>query len=272
MNQQIFIVDAFTDVPFKGNPAGVQLVEQPPEAARMQSIARELNFSETAFVCPEQDSNDSAECFSIRYFSPVMEIPLCGHATLASAKVLFDLGHKSPIQFRTIEDRLLMVKQLGDRLEMRFPLYQLQPATPPTPLLQALGIDQSLHTGFNHETGILMVEIGCHQQLVNLKPDYRALLDSHDSINGVCITARGPDPFDFYSRFFWPWSGGHEDPVTGATHTFLTRYWSEKLNKKVMNSFQASPRTGQMEVEVVDDQQFLIRGQAVILVAGHLRI
>ena len=121
MNKQIFIVDSFTDKPFRGNPAGIHLIDHPLDEDRMHAIARELNFSETAFVVmtPNQDDAGQAE-FSIRYFSPIMEIPLCGHATLAASKVLFDQGHPSPLRFRTIEDRQLTIRQMGDRIEMEF--------------------------------------------------------------------------------------------------------------------------------------------------------
>ena len=139
-------------------------------------------------------------------------------------------------------------------------------------MMSALGIETVLHAGFNKETNVLMLEIESADQLQKLKPDYQQLLDSHDSIHGLSVTARATDEFDFYSRFFWPWSGGKEDPVTGGTHTFLANYWARKLGKSKLRSFQASQRTGSMEVEVSDDHKLLIRGQAVTVFEGTLRI
>lgn len=273
MNEKIYIVDSFTNEPFKGNPAGVQLVNQPLDVERMQQIARELNFSETAFVVTEPVNADGPiQQFSIRFFSPKMEIPLCGHGTLASAKVMFGLGLESPIQFRTIENRLLTVRQIADRIEMELPVYDLEPAETSCELLTALGVEDVVYAGYNSETNILMLEIESAEKLAKLKPAYHALINTHKTIHGLSVTARGAEDFDFHSRFFWPWSGGEEDPVTGGTHTFLAKYWSEKLGKKKLRSFQASARTGRMEVEITDDQRLLIRGQAITVLDGTLRV
>ena len=268
MNNNLYIVDSFTSVPFKGNPAGVNLVESFPDSQRMQNIASELNLSETAFVSPIAGIDELA----IRYYSPKMEIPLCGHATLASAKVIFDTRNTEVVQFRTGEDRLLIVEQQNEQIQMSFPIYDLEPANVPADMLKALGVDHAIFAGFNSETKVLMLEIESCDQLVNLKPDYTRLLESHDSIHGLSVTARANDEFDFYSRFFWPWSGGNEDPVTGVAHTFLAKYWSEKLGKSVMNSFQASARSGMLEVEITNDSKLLIRGQAQVFMEGILRV
>ena len=264
---ETFIVDSFTGQPFKGNPAGVCICDTQIESETMQCIAKELNLSETAFLV----GNLKEASWAIRYFSTKMEIPLCGHATLASSKVLFEKLSTKNIEFVTGEGLSLFAQENSGKIEMEFPVYDLHPASATTELLDAIGIDSVLYCGFNQETKILMLEIESCGLLRNLRPDFLALQESHDSINGVLITAEANGHFDFYSRYFWPWSGGMEDPVTGGTHTFLAKYWGDKLQKNVMQSFQASERTGEMEVELANGK-LLIRGEAVIVLDGRMRI
>lgn len=233
----------------------------------MLSIAKELNFSETAFI----QKLDSENRYSIRFFSPKVEIPLCGHATLASSKVIFEKTKLDEIHFINIQDLDLHIQKAGEEIIMKFPVYDTEPADVPKPLLRALGIDEIRNSVYNKETNILLVEIEDKEILSNLSPDFEALYRSHDSINGVLVTAAsGDDGYDFHSRYFWPWSGTNEDPVTGGTHTFLAKYWGDRLNKSKMKSFQSSARTGFMEVEIVDDLSMLIKSQAVIIFEGSL--
>lgn len=261
-----FIVDAFTDTPFKGNPAGVCIASTQLEDEQMLDVAGELGLSETAFIHPI----DSGEAFSIRYFSPKMEIPLCGHATLASAKVVMATQHVNVVNFFTSQDLHLPVSESNGQIVMRFPVYETQPANAPQELLAALGIREVENTAFNEETRILLLEIADSTELAGLAPDFHALLRSHDSINGVLVTAASStDDYDFHSRYFWPWSGTNEDPVTGGTHTFLAKYWSARLGKNSMKSFQSSVRTGFMDVELTG-QELLIKGHAVIVFEGQL--
>ena len=267
---QTFIVDSFTDTAFKGNPAGVCILESQSELSdeSMLHVAQELNLSETAFIQPRETSDS----FSIRYFSPKMEIPLCGHATLASAKVLFATQDLSEVHFITIQNVELVTKAFADEIVMAFPIYETQPADAPPALLTALGIKAVKNVAYNKETSILLLEIVDSHELAGLDPDFAALYRSHDSINGVLVTAAsGTDGYDFHSRYFWPWSGTNEDPVTGGTHTFLTQYWSHRLGKTKMKSFQSSQRTGFMEVELLDGT-LLITSQAVIVLEGQLAI
>lgn len=263
-----FVVDSFTAQPFQGNPAGVCLSPESIAETRMQNIASELNLSETAFVV----NGTSPDQFWIRYFSPKMEIPLCGHATLAAAKVLAETNQLDRIRFTTGAQLELNVQVVGDRIEMKFPVYELQAATAPDALMNALGIQQTHYCGYNAENRILMLEIADARELAQLQPDFNALIQSHTSINGVLVTAVGDDEFDFHSRYFWPWSGTNEDPVTGGTHTFLAKYWSDRLGKKCLQSFQSSSRTGQMEVEISDRNELFIRGQAIIVLDGEIRV
>lgn len=266
---ETFIVDSFTDQAFRGNPAGVCLPDNEIGDDLMLSIAQELNFSETAFI----RQADGQNAYTIRYFSPVMEIPLCGHATLAAAKVLFTKTHMTEIRFHTIEGLELLIKNSDGKIVMEFPVYELEPSEVSEATLQALGLESAKYAAYNHETKILLLEISSTEILGNLKPDFQALLRTQDTINGILVTAISQtDGYDFHSRYFWPWSGTNEDPVTGGTHTFLAKYWGEKLNKTKMKSFQASARTGAMEVELTDNNKLLIKSEAVIILEGSLTL
>ncbi|MCA9130769.1 MAG: PhzF family phenazine biosynthesis protein [Planctomycetales bacterium] len=263
---KVNIVDSFTDVPFKGNPAGVCQVDTELADQAMLLIAQELGLSETAFVRPIGDAE-----YSIRYFSPKMEIPLCGHATLAAAKVVFSDTALCEICIVTRQQLRLQVSRQGDGIRMKFPVYQTQPTQAPPQLLAALGLERILASVFNTETKILMLEIESTELLAGLQPDFAALYKSHNAINGVLVTAASSDGrYDFHSRYFWPWSGTNEDPVTGGTHTFLAPYWAQKLGKSKLNSLQVSARSGFMEVELLNDQWLAITGQAVIVLSGQL--
>jgi len=263
-----YIVDSFTDKPFNGNPAGVCLLKSSIEESKMLSIAQELGLSETAFLKKLEDNR-----YSIRYFSPKMEIPLCGHATLAASKVVFETTNLSEIHFFNIQDLDLHIKKNENEIIMEFPIYKTTPSKAPDELLLALGLNKIENIEFNKETNILLLEIKDTKQLQELKPDFEALFKSTDSINGVLVTAPSVnDGFDFHSRYFWPWSGTNEDPVTGGTHTFLTPYWSKRLGKTKMKSFQSSKRTGFMEVELISDAKLTIKSQAVIIFEGNLKL
>jgi len=271
---ETYIVDSFTDKPFKGNPAGVCVLNQKLSNEKMLSIAKELGLSETAFINQVDNQVDNQGKYSIRYFSPIMEIPLCGHATLASAKVLFEINPEiDKIHFQNIHNLDLMIRKYGHKIEMEFPIYNTIPQNAPDELLNALGIEKTLNSEFNKETNILLLEIESSKLLNNLTPDFEKLKRSHNSINGVLVTAISDrNDFDFESRYFWPWSGTNEDPVTGATHTFLAKYWGSRLNKTKMNCYQCSERTGFMEIELISDKILTIKSEAQIVLKGELRI
>jgi predicted PhzF superfamily epimerase YddE/YHI9 len=155
---------------------------------------------------------------------------------------------------------------------MEFPIYETLPAEAPPALLAALGVKAVRNVAYNEETRILLLELASPDEVAGLEPDFTALLRSHHSINGVLVTAAsGSDGYDFHSRYFWPWSGTNEDPVTGGSHTFLAKYWSSRLGKTKMSSFQSSKRTGFMEVELKGGK-LQIQGQAVIVFEGRLAI
>jgi PhzF family phenazine biosynthesis protein len=261
-----YIVDAFTNQAFKGNPAGVCLLKEPITEEKMLLIAQELNLSETAFI----QQNTSKNSYSIRYFSPVMEIPLCGHATLASAKVLFENTNLKEIRFITFQNLTLITKKGNNEITMEFPVYETVPSTVSAAMLTALGLNEIINCEYNSETNILLLEISSTEVLKNLTPNFETLVKTNNSINGVVVTAASTGEYDFHSRYFWPWSGSNEDPVTGATHTFLTKYWSKQLHKTSMKAFQASKRTGFMKVELVTNNKLLIKSNAVIVFEGNL--
>lgn len=263
-----YIIDAFTNEVFKGNPAGVCILDQPLTDRQMQAIAMEFNLSETAFVTPMNRAT-----YGIRYFSPKKEIPLCGHATLASAMIIFSKSDLNEVTFHTRDGLHLFAKSEGDQVAMEFPVYEASPSHVHPRLLDALGIASVLYSGYNGENKMMLLEIGDTDSLKSLSPDFQLMVESTDDINGVVVTAKANnDSYDFHSRYFWPWSGSNEDPVTGATHTFLASYWGKKLNKKQMRSFQSSERTGSMTLELTDNGKLLIKGQAVTVFEGELNL
>lgn len=185
--------------------------------------------------------------------------------------MLFSKNDVDEIHFVTVQELELPIRRPRNEIVMEFPIYGLEPATASKVLLDALGIRDIVHCAYNRETKILLLEISSTEILAQLSPDFRALIKSHDLINGVLVTARSEsDNFDFHSRYFWPWSGTDEDPVTGGTHTFLAKYWGDKLNRKKMRSFQASKRSGYMDIELVDETRLLIKSEAVIVLEGEI--
>lgn len=267
MSLSTYIVDSFTDQPFKGNPAGVCLPNTALSDDQMLLIAQELGLSETAFI-----TISDAEYSTIRFFSPKMEIPLCGHATLAAAKVLFQLSPNSTqIKLQNINKLELIIRKSGEELIMTFPKYRTIPCERPSKLIEALQLSEVIDYRFNKETKIILLRIESSVELKSLRPDINTLKASHDGINGVLITAASQRPnYDFESRYFWPWSGTYEDPVTGGTHTFLAPYWSDILGKSVLHSFQCSERTGFMRIKIRSDEKIEIHGLAQIVLKGDL--
>ena len=263
-----YFVDAFTHELFKGNPAGVCLLNQELSEEKMQLIAKEIGFSETAFV---KDTRENG-IYGIRYFSPKKEIPLCGHATLASSKIIFDKTDLTKIIFLTGENVVLPIKKEDTNIVMSFPVYETTSLTVPSAMPGALGIEQVTKTSYSPQNKIIILEISDAHTLAALKPDFDALVRSYDNINGVLVTAPSNNTdHDFHYRYFWPWAGTNEDPVTGGVQTFLAKYWAEKLNKKKLRAFQPSERTGFMTVELQDDN-VLIYGNAVIVLEGDFKI
>jgi PhzF family phenazine biosynthesis protein len=262
MSVPIIHVDAFTDRPFAGNPAAVCLLTDERDEAWMQHVAAEMNLSETAFVQPE------AGGFRLRWFTPKVEVDLCGHATLASAHVLWQEGRVGPAEaicFHTRSGGLKAVRR--DRLiELDFPLILEEPAEPPPGLAEALGGPTIRYVGkgkFDY-----LVEVASEAALRDLAPDFRRLAAL--PVRGLIVTSRSARPeCDFVSRFFAPGAGIDEDPVTGSAHCCLAAYWRKHLGKDVFVAFQASARGGVVRVRIQGDRAVL-GGQAVTVVKGIL--
>lgn len=261
---KIYFVDSFTDQKFKGNPAAVCIVENDISDTIKQNIAKEIGFSETAYI-KQIDGNS----YSIRFFTPKIEIPLCGHATLASAKIIFDTTKFDRIKFINCNDIELSVEKVENKIKMQFPVYDTEEVDVPLKMLDALGITEVVNKRYSRNNKIILLEIKSSSVLANLQPDFNALVNSYTGANGVLVTAVAEDKdFDFHYRYFWPWAGTNEDPVTGGVQTFLTKYWAVKLNKTKLNAYQSSSRTGTMSTELLGDKVCIL-GEAVVVLEGE---
>ncbi|TWI77979.1 PhzF family phenazine biosynthesis protein [Lacibacter cauensis] len=260
-----YFVDSFTNEKFKGNPAAVCLPDTELDADLMQKIATEIGFSETAFIRQIADNK-----YSIRFFTPKVEIPLCGHATLASSKIVFDTTSFDNIKFINCNNIELFIEKIENKIRMQFPVYDTEEIDVPKSMLDALGISEMINKRYNPVYKIILLEIESAIALANLRPDFTALINSYTGINGVLVTAiSDSEEFDFHYRYFWPWAGTNEDPVTGGVQTFLTKYWVTKLNKTKLNAYQSSLRTGIMGTELLEDKVFIL-GEAVTVLEGQL--
>jgi len=255
MGIPLWQVDAFTDEPFRGNPAAVCLLAAPAEDAWMQAVAAEMNLSETAFLLRE------GEAWRLRWFTPVAEVDLCGHATLASAHVLAGQGESAP-RFRTRSGELRAAARDG-RIELDFPALPVTEEPPPAGLLEALGAEARF-TGRSRFDRL--VEVASEEALRALRPDFEAL--KRVDTRGVICTCRGARA-DFLSRFFCPAVGVNEDPVTGSAHCVLAPFWAERLGRTELEGYQASARGGTVRVRLAGDRVFL-GGHAVTVLEGEL--
>jgi PhzF family phenazine biosynthesis protein len=259
---RIVTVDAFTNVPFAGNPAAVCVMPEPRPDSWLRSVARELNLSETAFLVPRNGN------FDLRWLTPSVEVDLCGHATVASAHVLWEDGHLpagKQARFHT-RSGLLTADRRGDWIELDFPVKIATAAEPPAELLPALGV--ALPVAVVKNVFDYLVEVESEEELRTLRPDHTTLRKI--PVRGVIVTARSStSDFDFISRFFAPASGIDEDPVTGSAHTALGPYWGAKLGKTEMTGYQASPRGGVVRVLLKGDR-IILGGQAVTVMQATL--
>ena len=267
-----YTVDAFTDTPFGGNPAAVCLEIDDLSDSAMARIAAEMNLSETAFVYrPDQGER------RLRWFTPVAEVPLCGHATLASAHVLLrELDLSEPVRFRSASGPLVVGDEDGC-LRMDFPANPPSEAPTPRGLSEALGVQPTGTAGagalrFTTSGKVALVVLDTEAEVLAVRPDFSALgrVSLPGGVMGVAVTAAGAGPgVDFVSRFFAPWLGVDEDPVTGVAHTTLTPYWSAVLGKAEMSARQRSARGGKLTVRARGDRVELV-GQAVTVAAGTM--
>mgnify|MGYP003606928237 CR=1 FL=1 len=265
---KVYIIDAFTTEAFKGNPAGVCIVESEISVETMQSIATELNLSETAFITP---SNDSGTEYSIRYFTPTVPIDFCGHATLAAAKVILHKMEKSVVHFTTFHNLKISAMHSGENIKMTFPLYDSADYIPNEDLYEALGITNVITTKYAEELDMVVIEVADKDTLQNLKPDFVKLAKTSKKFKAVIVTSKSNDStYDFYSRCFCSWIGIDEDPVTGSSHSILAKYWNKILYKKEMVAFQASKRGGSMQLKIISDKELDVTCNAKIIVEGIL--
>lgn len=261
MSISIFHVDAFTDRPFTGNPAAVCIMAGSRDDAWHQAVAAEMNLSETAFLMKEADG------FRLRWFTPKVEVDLCGHATLASAHVLWQEELAAPdetIRFQTLSG-LLTASRKNDEIELDFPLEPDSSIDSPANLGKALGVPLK-YVGKNR-FGFL-VEVDSDTVLRNMMPDFKLLATVTN--RGVIVTSRSSEPrFDFVSRFFAPGVGIDEDPVTGSAHCCLGAYWRRQMGKREFLAYQASARGGVVRVRV-DNKRAYLGGKAVTVLKGEL--
>jgi len=268
MRAPLFIVDAFTSSPFSGNPAAVCLLPEWPGDGWMQSVAAEMNLAETAFLVPEGGR------FGIRWFTPTIEVALCGHATLASSHVLLETGRAPAdgrIEFMSASG-VLAAARAGEDIELDFPAIRVTDCYPPSGLSEALGVGvefvgRTAPRGRRDDVDYLCV-VRDAGTVRALQPDFTRLrgLDG-----GVIVTARGTGRHAIVSRYFAPLYGIDEDPVTGAAHCALGPFWAPRLGTERFLAFQASPRGGEVGVAVRGNRVGL-QGRAVTVLAGECRV
>ncbi|MEB3214422.1 MAG: PhzF family phenazine biosynthesis protein [Leptolyngbyaceae bacterium] len=268
MNQRISQVDAFTDRPFSGNPAAVCVLSEPQPDDWMQQVAQEMNLSETAFLLRQEDG------FNLRWFTPTTEVDLCGHATLASAHVLWSEGHLSPDHTAVFSTRsgILSAQKSGDWIELDFPAAHLKSIPCPEAVVSSLQL--SPVAAYDNQVGYLLVEVETAAQVRQLSPDFRVLAQA--PFKGVIVTSRADNKadekaYDFVSRFFGPNCGIDEDPVTGSAHCALAPFWRDRLHKNEMIGYQASARGGVVKVRYDGGDRVFLRGQAVTVMIGELQ-
>ena len=261
-------LDAFTSEPFSGNPAAICLMSTELDENIYLDISSEMNLSETAFLMKTDPG-----VYRLRWFTPVREVPLCGHATLATAHLLFNqLGVDEKLLKFDTNAGFLYAENTVDGILMDFPSNLSEPIEPIEDVLNALGVDDWVDFQYSPGNQKLMVHLVSYEAVLAVNPDFRALLEVDNELGwrGVMITAIGFDDYDFVSRYFAPLMGVNEDPVTGSNHTVLTPYWSRILGKKRLRAYQASRRGGSMIVEDKGDRVHLI-GKSVLIIKGKIQ-
>jgi PhzF family phenazine biosynthesis protein len=266
----MYQVDVFTNEYFKGNPAAVCILDEEIDDRYMKSIASEMNLSETAFVLPiDIESN----VYSLRWFTPEVEVSLCGHGTIGTAKVLFDVMgiEADEIIFETMSGKLI-AKKSDDGIGIDMPLDTPEDIIMPAGLLEALGIINYEDIKIGKVTRKLIIKVKDESEILQLDPNFNIMksIKFNQDVKGVAVTTNNTDNHDFLSRYFNPWAGINEDPVTGSVHTVLAQYWSKILNKNEMVAYQASPRGGEMVLKIKEGNRIELIGKAVIVLKGEI--
>jgi PhzF family phenazine biosynthesis protein len=257
----LYQVDAFAESPFSGNPAAVVILNEWPVADLMQNIAAENNLAETAFIL--QKNNE----FEIRWFTPTVEVELCGHATLASAYVIFNIlkWKTDLINFKSLYSGLLKVEKKGDLLILDFPSDNIVETKAPEKLVKGLGPEP--RECYKGKTDFLLI-FENKAEIEKISPDFQMISDI--DCRGIIVSAPG-DETDFVSRFFAPMCGINEDPVTGSAHTSLIPYWSKKLGKLKLTAKQISKRKGFLYCEYCGER-VKIGGKAILYLSGEILV
>jgi PhzF family phenazine biosynthesis protein len=263
VSQSIVQVDAFTKTPFRGNPAAICVLKKPGEEHWMRSLALEMNLSETAYVHPEEDG------YRLRWFTPAVEVKLCGHATIAAAHVLWEDGiveRSAPCRFHTLSGELVAERE-GDWIRVAFPQEHTQDIPVPPELADAAGAPVA-NAAAGERLQYIVLELEDEDAVRNLQPDIRGFLAS--AHKGIIATARASsEGVDIVSRFFAPAMGVDEDPVTGSAHCVLGAYWRPRLGQDRIAAYQASPRGGDIRITFGEGVVYLA-GQAVTVMRGTL--
>ncbi len=270
----LFQLDSFSNEAFRGNPAAVCLITEEYEDTILQKIAAEMNLSETAFIYVEDfDKLVDSDTFRLRWFTPQIEVNLCGHATLASAAVLFnEYQLKSDlIKFKTLSGELF-ARKVDEKIQLNFPSTETESIEPNNSMLEALGIDDFEAYTYSEVSQDLLIQVKELNIVKNLTPDFSAMkaIDNEQRVRGVIVTSIGDNTCDFVSRFFAPWVGINEDPVTGSAHTQLQPYWSKILGKNEMKAKQISNRGGEVTVRATQNNRVEIEGDAKLVLKGNL--
>ncbi len=270
----LYVVDAFTANPFRGNPASVCLLERELPEPTMQAIAAEMNHCETAFALTLDGAAARATRFSLRWFTPEVEVPLCGHATLAASAVIFsELRNPAPEVHFDTKAGVLSARREGARIALDFPAEDFRPASVATAVVNALGARQVKAAWYARHDRNLLLHLADEREVRELAPDFARLRAARGEAPflGVIVTAATSGGYDFVSRYFAPWVGIEEDPVTGAAHCALTPYWAGLTGKREMRAYQASRRGGEMTVRLNGRRVDLV-GEAIVVAAGRLRL
>lgn len=278
---QYQVIDAFTDMPFEGNPAAVVRLglagdgTSPLEDSVLQGIAAEMNLSETAFP----GEPDAEGIRPLRWFTPTTEVTLCGHATLAAAHALLEAGSETTLRFSSRSGPLTVLREADGRLRLDFPLDAPIEGPVPDGIRSALGLEDDEPARWAHGARCALLEVSSEARVASLTPDFRTLggCPLPEGVMGISVTAAAEAPTHFVSRFFGPWVGVDEDPVTGMAHCLLAPWWATRLGTNVLEARQwagVGPRTrgGHLEVRVVSGARVHLVGRAITVAEGTLRL
>ena len=262
---EIYQVDVFARENFNGNPLAVVILEEELDDSLLQKIAAEMNLSETAFI-----SYIDRGIYRLRWFTPITEVDLCGHGTIGSAKILMEKEGLKRLVFKSNSGDI-EVEKVKEGIRIDFPLDELEDIDLGDDLLKALGLKEYIDVKIGKNTGKIIIEVDGLETIENLRPNFQELKNIRAAypLKGLGVTTKGDSSYDFYSRYFNPWGGINEDPVTGSVHTVLGNYWSRKLKKEKFLAYQASHRPGQLHLIVAGDRIDII-GDARLILRGEL--